>query len=181
MLSDLTAETRRLVDGYLRHNLSGSVLSHSHMAKTLRRVADKLESREKTFFRSICSTAILPEPGRADVHLRRVAAQMASDGSDGGLNWGRVVALFVFTGTLATALAERGAHEEIGGLTEALVIYLSVEKREWPEAHGGWEGFYRCFNKHGSDSISRCDTKSNTIIATAGFVLAGLAFLMAVR
>ncbi|XP_060100536.1 anti-apoptotic protein NR13-like [Heteronotia binoei] len=178
MLSDLTAETRRLVDGYLRRNLSGSVLSHSHTAKTLRRVADKLESREKTFFHSICSTAILPEPGRADVHLRRVAAQMASDG---GLNWGRVVALFVFTGTLATALAERGAHEEIGGLTEALVIYLSVEKREWLEAHGGWEGFYRYFNKHGSDSISRCDTKSNTIIATAGFVLAGLAFLMAVR
>ncbi|XP_060094789.1 anti-apoptotic protein NR13-like [Heteronotia binoei] len=178
MLSDLTAETRRLVDDYLRHYLSGSALSHSHTTKTLWRVADELESREKTFFHLISCTAILPEPSRAAAHLSRVVVQMESDG---GLNWGQVVALFVFTGTLATALAERGAHEEIGSLTEALVIYLSVEKHEWLEAHGGWDGFYRYFNKHGSDSINWYDTKSNTIIATAGFFLAGLAFLLAVQ
>ncbi|XP_060102983.1 anti-apoptotic protein NR13-like [Heteronotia binoei] len=178
MLSDLTAETMRLVDDYLQHYLSGSALSHSHTAKTLWRVADKLESCEKTFFHSICCTAILPEPGRAAAHLSRVAMQMESDG---GLNCGRVVALFVFTGTLATALADKGAREEIGSLTKALVIYLSVEKREWLEVHGGWNEFYHYFNKHGSDSINRYDTKSNTFIATAGFVLAGLAFLLAVR
>ncbi|XP_060094801.1 anti-apoptotic protein NR13-like [Heteronotia binoei] len=177
MLSDLTAEIMQLVDDYLQHYLSDSALSHSHTAKTLWRVADKLKSCEKMFFHSICCTAILPEPSRAAAHLSRMVAQVESDG---GLNWGQVVALFVFTGTLATALAEWGAREEIGSLTEALVIYLFVEKCEWLEVHGGWNGFYHYFNQHSSDSINWYDTKRNTIIATAGFVLAGLAFLLAV-
>ncbi|XP_060118354.1 anti-apoptotic protein NR13-like [Heteronotia binoei] len=178
MLSNLTVDTMRLVVDYLQHYLSGSALSHSHMARTLWRVADKLESHEKTFFHSICCTDILLESSRAAAHLTCVAVQMESDG---GLNWGQVVALFVFNSTLATALTEREAHEEIGSLTEVLVIYLSVEKREWLEAHGGWNGFYHYFNKLDSDSINWYDTKSNTIIATAGFLLAGLVFLLAVR
>ncbi|XP_060092553.1 anti-apoptotic protein NR13-like [Heteronotia binoei] len=124
MLSDLTAETMRLVDDYLQHYLSGSVLSHSHMAKTLWRVADMLESHDKAFFHLICYTAILLEPSGAAAHLNRVAAQMESDG---GVNWGQVVVLFVFTSTLTAALTEQGACEEISSLTEALVIYLSGE------------------------------------------------------
>ncbi|XP_060089008.1 anti-apoptotic protein NR13-like [Heteronotia binoei] len=134
MLSDLTAETMRLVDDYLQHYLSGSALSHSHMAKTLWRVADKLERREKMFFHLICCAAILLEPGRAAAHLSRVATQMESDG---GLNWGQVVVLFVLTGTLATALAERGACEEISSLTEALVIYLWRSVSGWRRTVAG--------------------------------------------
>lgn len=135
MPSELPAETAQLVDDYLQHHLGGSALPPSRTAKTLRRVADELESREKSFFRSACSPAALPEPGGAAAHLSRVAAQMEADG---GLNWGRVVALVVFTGNLAAALAERGTREEISALAEALVAYLAGEKREWLEAHGGW-------------------------------------------
>ncbi|XP_060115868.1 bcl-2-like protein 10 [Heteronotia binoei] len=178
MPSELPAETAQLVDDYLQHHLGGSALPPSRTAKTLRRVADELESREKTFFRSACSPAALPEPGGAAAHLSRVAAQMEADG---GLNWGRVVALVVFTGNLAAALAERGAREEISALAEALVAYLAGEKREWLEAHGGWDGFYHFFNKHGSDATDQNSTISNAIMAAAGFGLAGLAFLLAVR
>ncbi|XP_077173711.1 bcl-2-like protein 10 [Paroedura picta] len=178
MPSELPAETAQLVDDYLQHHLGGSALPAGRTAQTLWRVADELESREKSFFRSACSAAALPEPGGAAAHLSRVAAQMEADG---GLNWGRVVALVVFAGNLAAALAERGARDEIGALSQALVAYLAGEKREWMEAHGGWDGFYHFFNKHGSDTTDQNSTISNAIMAAAGFGLAGLAFLLAVR
>ncbi|XP_061451215.1 bcl-2-like protein 10 [Rhineura floridana] len=174
----LREETAQLMADYLQHRLGGAALPPSRTAETLRRVADELESRERPFFRDACAAAALPEPGEAAALLGRVAAQMEAEG---GLNWGRVVALVVFAGNLAAALAERGAREETGALTEALAAYLAGEKREWLEAHGGWDGFYHFFNKHGSDAADQNSTISNAIMAAAGFGLAGLAFLLAVR
>uniref|UniRef100_A0A8D0KNJ6 Bcl-2 Bcl-2 homology region 1-3 domain-containing protein n=1 Tax=Salvator merianae TaxID=96440 RepID=A0A8D0KNJ6_SALMN len=180
----LREETVRLLGDYLQHRLGrGAAPPPSRPAETLRRVADELESRERPFFRSACSSAgALPEePGEAAALLSRVAAQMEAEG---GLNWGRVVALVVFAGNLAAALAERGARgdeETPGALAEALAAYLAGEKREWLEAHGGWDGFYHFFNKHGSDAAEQNSAISNAIMAAAGFGLAGLAFLLAVR
>ncbi|KAJ6664113.1 hypothetical protein lerEdw1_008328 [Lerista edwardsae] len=174
----LQEETAQLMAYYLEHRLGGAALPPSRAAETLGRVADELESRERSFFRHACSPAALPEPGEAAAFLGRVAAQMEAEG---GLNWGRVVALVVFAGTLAAALAERGSREETAALAEALATYLAGEKREWLEAHGGWDGFYHFFNKHGSDPADQNSTISNAIMAAAGFGLAGLAFLLAVR
>nr|XP_056721911.1 bcl-2-like protein 10 [Euleptes europaea] len=175
----LPAETAQLVDDYLQHRLGGSARPPSRTAQALRRVAAELESRERGFFRAACAPAALPAPGGAAAHLARVAAQLEADG---GLNWGRVAALVAFAGSLAAALAERGGGREEGAaLAEALVAYLAGEKREWMEAHGGWDGFYHFFNKHGSDAADQNSTISNAIMAAAGFGLAGLAFLLAVR
>ncbi|XP_028561971.2 bcl-2-like protein 10 [Podarcis muralis] len=180
----LREETVQLMADYLQHRLGGggggaAALPPSRTAETLRRVADELESRERPFFRSACTAAALPqEPGEAAALLGRVAAQMEAEG---GLNWGRVVALVVFAGNLAAALAERGARDQTAALAEALAAYLAGEKREWLEAHGGWDGFYHFFNKHGSDAADQNSTISNAIMAAAGFGLAGLAFLLAVR
>ncbi|XP_053128222.1 bcl-2-like protein 10 [Hemicordylus capensis] len=175
----LREETAQLVADYLAHRLGGAALPPSRTAETLRRVADELESRERPFFRRACSAEALPAPGEAAALLGRVAEQMEAEG---GLNWGRVVALVVFAGNLAAALAERGAAEEdAGALTQVLADYLAGEKREWLEAHGGWDGFYHFFNKHGSDAADQNSTISNAIMAAAGFGLAGLAFLLAVR
>ncbi|KAL8213496.1 UNVERIFIED_CONTAM: hypothetical protein K2H54_067634 [Gekko kuhli] len=82
---------------------------------------------------------------------------------------------------LAAVLAEWGIHEEIDALAEALVTYLAREKRVWLEMQGGWEGFYRFFNKHDSDVTDYHRTIRNNIIAAVGFGLAGLAFLSAVQ
>ncbi|XP_032089063.1 bcl-2-like protein 10 [Thamnophis elegans] len=175
----LREETAQLLGDYLQHRLgAAAVPAPSRTAETLRRVADELESRERLFFRDACSAAALPEPGEAAAWLGRVATQMEAEG---GLNWGRVVALVVFAGNLAAALAERGARDHSGALVEALAAYLAEERRDWLEAHGGWDGFYHFFNKHGSDAADQNSTISNAIMAAAGFGLAGLAFLLVVR
>ncbi|KAG8145018.1 putative Bcl-2 related anti-apoptotic protein [Naja naja] len=132
----LREETAQLLGDYVQHRLGGAALPPpSRTAETLRRVADELESRERLFFRNACSAAALPEPGEAAALLGRVATQMEAEG---GLNWGRVVALVVFAGNLAAALAERGAPDHSGALVEALAAYLAEERRDWLEAHGGW-------------------------------------------
>ncbi|XP_070618182.1 bcl-2-like protein 10 [Erythrolamprus reginae] len=184
----LREETARLLADYVQHRLGAASSSPpppppSRAAETLRRVADELESRERLFFRN---AAALPPAGQEDEEaaaaalLARVARQMEAEG---GLNWGRVVALVVFAGNLAAALAERGAADGggSGALVEALAAYLAEERRDWLEAHGGWDGFYHFFNKHGSDAADQNSTISNAIMAAAGFGLAGLAFLLVVR
>ncbi|XP_058012669.1 bcl-2-like protein 10 [Ahaetulla prasina] len=180
MPGPLREETAQLLADYLQHRLGAAALPPpSRTAETLRRVADELESRERLFFRNACSAAALPEPSEeAAALLGRVATQMEAEG---GLNWGRVVALVVFAGNLAAALAERGAPDHSGALVEALAAYLAEERRDWLEAHGGWDGFYHFFNKHGSDAADQNSTISNAIMAAAGFGLAGLAFLLVVR
>uniref|UniRef100_A0ABM5EY65 Bcl-2-like protein 10 n=1 Tax=Pogona vitticeps TaxID=103695 RepID=A0ABM5EY65_9SAUR len=189
----LREETARLLADYLEHRLQGSsgggggggaLPAPSREAETLRRVADELERRERPFFRRVGGAAAAAAAGgggeAAGARLARVAAQMEAEG---GLNWGRVVALVVFAGNLAAALAERGAEREETrrALAEALAAYLADEKREWMEAHGGWDGFCHFFNKHGSDAADQNSSLSNAIMAAAGFGLAGLAFLLAVR
>ncbi|KAJ7311413.1 hypothetical protein JRQ81_007047 [Phrynocephalus forsythii] len=186
----LREETARLLADYLHHRLGGGggggeaaagvPAPPSRAAETLRRVAAELERRERPFFRGAASEVPALEAGEAGAWLARVAAQMAADG---GLNWGRVVALAVFAGHLAAALERRGAPRDPTrqALAEALAAFLAGEQREWLEAHGGWDGFYHFFNKQGSDADDQNSTLSNAIMAAAGFGLAGLAFLLAVR
>ncbi|XP_059570659.1 bcl-2-like protein 10 [Alligator mississippiensis] len=174
MPGPLKEETALLLADYFQHRLGGTALPPSPAAEALRRAAGELESREQPFFRS-CRPLARAEPREAAALLARVAAQLEADG---GLNWGRVLALVVFAGSLAAALAERG--EDPARLADVLAAYLAEEQREWLEAHGGWDGFYHFFNRHGSQPADQSNTIS-TIMAAAGFGLAGLAFLLAVR
>ncbi|XP_035191817.1 anti-apoptotic protein NR13-like [Oxyura jamaicensis] len=92
-----------------------------------------------------------------------------------------LLALVVFAGTLAAALAESGCEEGPRRLAEALAAYLAEERGEWLQAHGGWDGFCRFFGRHGSQPADQNSTISNAIMAAAGFGIAGLAFLLVVR
>lgn len=147
MPGSLKEETALLLQDYFQHRGGGTALPPSATAATLRRAAAELERRERPFFRS-CAPLARAEPREAAALLRRVAAQLEADG---GLNWGRLLALVVFAGTLAAALAERGCGDGPHRLAEALAAYLAEERGEWLREHGGWvsgagggaEGFRR--------------------------------------
>ncbi|XP_038276624.1 bcl-2-like protein 10 [Dermochelys coriacea] len=182
MPGSLKEQTALLLGDYFQHRLGDPALPPpppppSPAAETLRRAASELESRERPFFRA-CRPLALDERREPAALLSRVAEQLEAEG---GLNWGRVLALVVFAGSLAAALAEQGSREEAGRLAEVLAAYLAEEKREWLEAHGGWDGFCHFFNGHGSQPTDQNSTISSAIMAAAGFGLAGLAVLLAVR
>ncbi|XP_040426058.1 bcl-2-like protein 10 isoform X3 [Cygnus olor] len=134
MPGSLKEETALLLEDYFQHRGGGAALPPSATAATLRRAAAELERCERPFFRS-CAPLARAEPREAAALLRRVAAQLEADG---GLNWGRLLALVVFAGTLAAALGERGCGDGPRRLAEALAAYLAEERGEWLRAHGGW-------------------------------------------
>ncbi|XP_031472426.1 bcl-2-like protein 10 [Phasianus colchicus] len=177
MPGSLKEETALLLEDYFQHRAGGAALPPSATAAELRRAAAELERRERPFFRS-CAPLARAEPREAAALLRRVAAQLEADG---GLNWGRLLALVVFAGTLAAALAKSGCEEGPGRLAAALAAYLAEEQGEWLREHGGWDGFCRFFGRHGSQPADQNSTLSNAIMAAAGFGIAGLAFLLVVR
>ncbi|XP_078097493.1 bcl-2-like protein 10 [Mustelus asterias] len=114
--------------------------------------------------------------------LRRVVEEMSADEK---MNWGRVVSIFAFAGVLGRHLRDSGIvmSPEAGpspadSLAESVANYLGKERREWIEQNGGWEGFLRFF---GSDDHWQESTVRNMLITVAGFGIAGLACLLAVR
>lgn len=134
MPGSLKEETALLLEDYFQHRSGGAALPPSPTAATLRRAAAELERRERPFFRS-CAPLARAEPREAAALLERVSAQLEAEG---GLNWGRLLALVVFAGTLAAALVKRGCSDGPRFLAAALAAYLAEERGEWLEAHGGW-------------------------------------------
>ncbi|XP_039578962.1 bcl-2-like protein 10 isoform X2 [Pyrgilauda ruficollis] len=175
MPRSLKEETALLLEDYFQHRAGSAALPPSPTAATLRRAAAELERQERPFFRS-CAPLARAEPREAAALLGRVAAQLEADG---GLNWGRLLALVVFAGTLAAALAERGCSDGPRCLAAHLAAYLAEERGEWLEAHGGWDGFCRFFGRQGSEAGEQSSTIGNAIMAAAaGIGMAGLAFLL---
>ncbi|XP_009088384.3 bcl-2-like protein 10 [Serinus canaria] len=177
MPRSLKEETALLLEDYFQHRAGSAALPCSPTAGTLRRAAAELERQERPFFRS-CAPLARAEPREAAALLGRVAAQMEADG---GLNWGRLLALVVFAGTLAAALAERGCSDGPRCLAAHLAAYLAEERGEWLEEHGGWDGFCRFFGRPGSEGAEQSSTIGNAMVAAAaaaGIGVAGLAFLL---
>ncbi|XP_020374905.1 bcl-2-like protein 10 [Rhincodon typus] len=114
--------------------------------------------------------------------LRRVVEEMSADEK---MNWGRVVSIFAFAGVLCRHLRDsdivmnpEAGPSPVDSLAESVANYLGKERREWIEQNGGWEGFLRFF---GSDDHWQESTVRNMLITVAGFGIAGLACLLAVR
>ncbi|XP_053573456.1 bcl-2-like protein 10 [Bombina bombina] len=176
MSDHIKQETSELLENYLQHCLCGVCAGEqqalSPAARTLRRVAGEMLSSNHSFFES-CEK-IHGDPREI---LKSVAAQLPENG---GLNWGRVVSLIVFAGILTQKKRDHNAGTP-KELAEVLSYFLTEEHRDWLQSNGGWDGFHKHFNKTGVRQQQESNTVSNALMAAAGFGLAGLAFLMAVR
>ncbi|KAE8617720.1 hypothetical protein XENTR_v10009180 [Xenopus tropicalis] len=174
MTDQLKEETCALLGEYLQHCASPQdEKALSPAVQTLHRVVQELLEPNRSPIESRCDQ-ITAEPGTI---LRTVAEQLPLDG---GLNCGRAVALIGFAGFLTQQRGERkaGTPKE---LAEVLTHFLAVEHKDWLQDIGGWDGFCKYFDKKRTPQAQESSTISNALMAAAGFGLAGLAFIMAVR
>ncbi|XP_066448688.1 bcl-2-like protein 10 [Eleutherodactylus coqui] len=171
MSEQLEEQSRELLEDYLlRCRGDERPQPAPPAADTLWRVAQEVHLGHSAFFKS-CEE-LETEPGSI---LQRVAREVALEG---GLNWGRVVVLIVFAGTLAQRRRKAGTPRELAGV---LSRFLVREQADWLEKNGGWEGFQKFCNKKNNHQGQENSHFSNALMAAAGVGLAGLVFLLAVR
>lgn len=179
MTDSLKEETLLLAEDYIQFSQGNEHRTVPNpTAATLRRVAGDIERQHRSTFESMsCMHCPGSNGGIADpcTLLRRVGCQMQQDGN---MNWGRLVTLFVFTGVLAKQMSQEQRIETSRSLAEALSNYIIQEQGKWLVSNGGWAGFRRFFAPYAEPYDP---TVRNAIVAAAGFGLAGLAFLLAVR
>ncbi|XP_072134307.1 bcl-2-like protein 10 [Mobula birostris] len=205
----LRQETLVLARDYLQHSLSPSREQRppNKTAFTLRKVADQMVEQHQTAFSNmksrlenglqVCASSRSGAAGpvgesvvaaekdtaaAAANFLRRVVEEMSADEK---MNWGRVVSIFAFAGVLCRHLRDSGVvmcpeagPGPLDTLAESVANYLGKERREWIEQNGGWDGFLRFFSR---DEHWQESTVRNMLITVAGFGIAGLACLLAVR
>lgn len=173
MSEQVEEETRALLEDYIQRCLGNErPQPPSPVAEALWRVAQEVHLGNSAFFKSCEELDVDP-----CTILQRVAPEVSVDG---GLNWGRVIVLIVFAGTLAQRHKRRKAVTP-GELAGVLSQFLVRENSDWFQKSGGWEGFQKFCNKKGNHQGQENSHFSNALMAAAGVGLAGLVFLLAVR
>lgn len=82
----------------------------------------------------------------------------------GGVNWGRVIALFGFSGTLAKKFCEQNMPDLVTSLVDWTSTYLDNQLENWIESHGGWDGFVEFYeNGHSRRTESPWDNIAGVI------------------
>uniref|UniRef100_H0WZ06 Bcl-2-like protein 10 n=2 Tax=Otolemur garnettii TaxID=30611 RepID=H0WZ06_OTOGA len=158
MADPLRERTERLLTDYLeycaRDPTAPEPTPSSPEAALLRSVTAYIQQRHWSFF-----SAYIGYPGNRVQVVERMVKAMLSDNQR--LNWGRVVTLVTFAGTLlqrppVEARREKQdksqlkeGEDEVARDCQRLVALLSSrlvgQHRVWLEAQGGWDGFCQFF------------------------------------
>ncbi|NP_001085729.1 BCL2-like 2 L homeolog isoform X1 [Xenopus laevis] len=139
--SDLGA--RALVEDFVRYKLcqrslvpepAGPASCALHSA--MRAAGDEFEERFRQAFSEI-STQIHVTPGTAYARFAEVAGSLFQ----GGVNWGRIVAFFVFGAALCAESVNKEMSPLLPRIQDWMVTYLETNLRGWIQSNGGWNGF----------------------------------------
>ncbi|XP_048409891.1 apoptosis regulator Bcl-2-like isoform X1 [Stegostoma tigrinum] len=105
--------------------------------RVLREVGDSFERQYQQEFADI-ALQMRFEPESARGRFEAVAEELFRD----GVNWGRVVAFFVFGGTLCVESAKRRDMASlIDNIAAWMTAYLDSSLTDWIRANGDWDAF----------------------------------------
>ena len=72
-----------------------------------------------------------------------------------GVNWGRVVALFVFSGRFAVFCCEKNMCDIVENIVDWVSKYIDRKLNVWIEKHDGWNGLLQFY-----DGSTTCSSKN---------------------
>ncbi|GCC36930.1 apoptosis regulator Bcl-2-like isoform X1 [Chiloscyllium punctatum] len=105
--------------------------------RVLREVGDSFERQYQQEFADI-ALQMRFEPESARGRFEAVAEELFRD----GVNWGRVVAFFVFGGTLCVESAKRRDMASlVDNIATWMTAYLDSSLTDWIRANGDWDAF----------------------------------------
>lgn len=139
--------TRYLVVDYVNYRLNNNGVQWDQcpallpqpleVHRTLREKGNELEERYKAVFQRRIEDLHITE-NTAYPMFRTVVDEIFN----GGINWGRIVALFSFGGSLATACMKKDLPQLIDSIIEWIALYIDQNLATWIESHGGWVSKY---------------------------------------
>ncbi|XP_059801102.1 apoptosis regulator Bcl-2-like isoform X3 [Hypanus sabinus] len=140
---------------------SGSLRSPAHAAaaekahRVLREVGDSFERQYQQEFADI-ALQMRFEPDTARRRFEAVAEELFRD----GVNWGRVVAFFVFGGTLCVeSIKRRDMASLVDSIAAWMTAYLDGSLTDWIRANGDWA--FPVKQKHTIESMEKLHTETD--------------------
>ena len=131
---DVQREAHELAEDLISYRIGKRSTPPTPTSATLRRLSDQLEGRHAVLLNDMCTQLNVTTVG-----TRSKFTEVADEVFRGGINWGRIVALFTFGGRLAQACRRNGvAHdaEQVSTWVGDYVAGLS----DWIGSQGGWVG-----------------------------------------
>ncbi|XP_041037510.1 induced myeloid leukemia cell differentiation protein Mcl-1 homolog [Carcharodon carcharias] len=120
-------------------------------AETLERIGERLIEKHGTAFIGMINRLHISQ--RSDLEtIQRVASEMFGDGE---MNWGRVVSFIAFGAVMGSHLKKIQREDCIDDVAMQITQYLAGQKREWLEAHNGWDGFSQFFHENNAEESAK--------------------------
>ncbi|CAH1788200.1 unnamed protein product [Owenia fusiformis] len=147
------SETRFLVADYVKYRMQRqgyeyncNQLPHpTRINQVLRILGDEFEQKYRSNFEDM-RNQIHITPDTAQQCFLQIIAELFRD----GVRWGRVIALFAFTGTIAAQCVEQEMPSLVDNIVDWSSNYVNTHLMSWINENGGWDGliqFYEGGNK----------------------------------
>uniref|UniRef100_A0A4X1SF63 Bcl-2-like protein 2 n=1 Tax=Sus scrofa TaxID=9823 RepID=A0A4X1SF63_PIG len=102
--------------------------------QAMRAAGDEFETRFRRTFSDLAAQLHVT-PGSAQQRFTQVSDELFQ----GGPNWGRLVAFFVFGAALCAESVNKEMEPLVGQVQEWMVTYLETRLADWIHSSGGWE------------------------------------------
>lgn len=136
-LEDVVATASALADTYINEKLDRSSTVGEESAPSFTRkfvrLARELEKRHVMQYDEMCKSLVVN--GRT---VYPIFSQIASELFKNGVNWGRILGLYAFAGSLCEACFKKSMPEMVEEVKKWLVVYLKSNLAAWIIDHGGW-------------------------------------------
>ncbi|XP_075996963.1 bcl-2-like protein 1 [Genypterus blacodes] len=90
-----------------------------------------------------------------------------------GINWGRIVGVFVFGGALCVECVEKDMSHLVSRITGWMSTYLDEHIGLWIQSNGGWDCFAEIYGRDGAAEARRSQEAARRLLLVGVMLLTG--------
>lgn len=126
---------------------------HDHLEDVQTALRDSADEFEELFTQAFSnlSSQLDITPDTAYHSFKSVMDEVFKD----GVNWGRIVGLFVFGGVLCVECVEKDMSNLVPRIADWMTIYLDENIASWIQSQGGWGSFAQIFGQNAAAEARR--------------------------
>jgi hypothetical protein len=140
-------------------------VSPNNIQSSIRVLGDEFEVRFRNRFDYLICLLDITDDNAYDTFTAIVHGLFADD-----INWGRIVALFGFSGCFAVRCFELNRPHLVDNLLEWLTTYVDTQLSGWINTHDNWQGFLEFQSGRGGSKIHTPWLSFRTLLSCAAAV-----------